>query len=130
MNSAVRTVAYQARLQMVNGNAAGTAGEAASPHLTGQAIDIGKRGMNATELAWMRAYLLPVMQAGKIDVEEEFHQACFHISVYRSYAAGRQMTREVAQLKANTGEPAATPAGTVPAAVTEAPGESQPETMP
>jgi hypothetical protein len=24
--------------------------------------------------------------AGKIDVEEEFQQACFHISVYKSYA--------------------------------------------
>ena len=89
ITSAVRTVHYQARLQMVNGNAAATAGEAASPHLTGQAIDFGKRGMSQAELAWMRAYLLPLIRLGKIDVEEEFRQACFHVSVYRSYAADR-----------------------------------------
>ena len=34
----------------------------------------------------MRAYLLPLEAAGKIDVEEEFYQACFHITVYRDYA--------------------------------------------
>ena len=97
VTSAVRTVNFQARLQRVNGNAAATAGEAASPHLTGQAVDFGKRGMSMTQLAWMRAYLLPLMQVGKIDVEEEFQQACFHISVYRSYAAGRVPVREYAQ---------------------------------
>jgi hypothetical protein len=53
--------------------------------VTGQAIDIGKRGMSRAELAWMRSRLVPLIQAGKIDVEEEFKQACFHISVYRSY---------------------------------------------
>jgi hypothetical protein len=37
----------------------------------------------------MRAYLLPLQTAGKIDVEEEFQQSCFHISVYRSYMAPR-----------------------------------------
>ena len=89
---------YQARLQRVNGNAAATAGEAASPHLTGQAIDFGKRGMSSTQLAWMRGYLMPLMQAGKIDVEEEFQQACFHISVYRSYAGERRVGHEVAQV--------------------------------
>lgn len=85
VNSAVRTVVYQLRLQRSNGNAAAIAGETASPHLTGQALDFGKRGMSLTEIAWMRAYLLPLMMAGRIDVEEEFQQACFHISVYRSY---------------------------------------------
>ncbi len=97
VTSAVRTVSFQARLQRVNGNAAATAGEAASPHLTGQAVDFGKRGMSMTQLGWMRAYLLPLMQAGKIDVEEEFQQACFHVSVYRSYAVGRVPVREYAQ---------------------------------
>ena len=98
VNSAVRTVTFQARLQRVNGNAAAIDGDTASPHLTGQAIDLGKRGMSSAELAWMRAYLLPLMEAGKIDVEEEFQQACFHISVYRRYAAGRPV-HEVAQLR-------------------------------
>jgi len=85
LNSAVRTVDYQLRLQQVNGNAAAVEGDTASPHLTGQAIDLGKRGMGVAQIAWMRAYLKPLMEAGKIDVEEEFQQACFHISVYRSY---------------------------------------------
>jgi len=85
ISSAVRTVQYQRRLERVNGNAAAVDGEGASPHLTGQAIDFGKSGMSVAEIAWMRAYLMPLMQAGKVDVEEEFKQACFHISVYKSY---------------------------------------------
>jgi hypothetical protein len=93
VNSAVRTVAYQLRLQRTNGNAAAINGEAASPHLTGQAMDLGKRGMTLAQIAWMRAYLLPMMQAGKIDVEEEFQQACFHISVYRAYLPGNPTRR-------------------------------------
>jgi hypothetical protein len=89
LNSAVRTISYQLRLQRVNGNAAAIDGDMASPHLTGQAIDFGKRGMSTAEIAWMRMYLAPLMQAGIIDVEEEFQQACFHISVYRSYPGTR-----------------------------------------
>lgn len=85
VNSAVRTVDFQRRLIRVNGNAAPPTGETASPHLTGQAIDLAKRGMSLTEIAWMRGYLLPLVQQGKIDVEEEFQQACFHISVYKAY---------------------------------------------
>src|SRR3984957_595123 len=57
----------------------------ASPHLTGQAIDIAKHGLSLTEIAWMRGYLLPLVQEGKVDVEEEFQQSCFHISVYKKY---------------------------------------------
>ncbi len=86
VNSAVRTVAYQLRLQRINGNAAGIYGDMASPHLTGEALDFGKHGMTRVEIAWMRDYLGSLMQAGELDVEEEFEQACFHISVYRSYA--------------------------------------------
>ena len=103
VNSAVRTVAYQVRLQRTNGNAAGIDGDTASPHLTGQAMDLGKRNMSMAQIAWMRAYLLPLMQAGKVDVEEEFQQACFHISVYRTYMpapASRRVPRnQVAQLR-------------------------------
>ncbi len=101
VNSAVRTVDYQLQLQRVNGNAAAVDGDGASPHLTGQALDFGKRGMSKAQLAWMRAYLLPLMRAGKIDVEEEFKQACFHVSVYRSYAPVVKKPRTVvAQLHA------------------------------
>jgi hypothetical protein len=85
VNSAVRTVEFQQRLLRTNGNAAPSSGDTASPHLTGQAIDIAKRGLTITEIAWMRAYLQPLIEQGKIDVEEEFQQSCFHISVYRSY---------------------------------------------
>jgi hypothetical protein len=103
VNSAVRTVQFQLRLERVNGNAAPVDGDVASPHLTGQAIDFGKGGMTRDEIAWMRAYLLPLMQAGKVDVEEEFQQACFHISVYRSYSPGVRRRAgwksEVAQLQ-------------------------------
>jgi uncharacterized protein YcbK (DUF882 family) len=86
VNSAVRTVAFQRSLMEINGNAAAADGDMASPHLTGAAVDIGKKGLSETEIAWMRAWLLPLQQAGKIDVEEEFYQACFHITVYSSYA--------------------------------------------
>jgi hypothetical protein len=105
VNSAVRTVAYQVRLRRVNGNAAGTEGDVASPHLTGEALDFGKHGMSSAEIAWMRLYLRPLMQSGKLDVEEEFQQACFHISVYRSYAPDMPAIRrryarsEVAQVR-------------------------------
>jgi hypothetical protein len=86
VNSAVRTVAYQRRLIEVNGNAAPAEGDIASPHLSGATIDIARKGLSMPEIAWMRAYLLPLETAGKIDVEEEFYQSCFHITVYKSYA--------------------------------------------
>ena len=85
VTSAVRTVLVQQRLVRTNGNAAPISGESASPHLTGQAIDIGKHGLTVTQIAWLRTYLQPLIGDGKIDVEEEFRQACFHISVYRNY---------------------------------------------
>ncbi len=86
VNSAVRTVEFQQRLQRTNGNAAPAEGETASPHLTGQAVDLAKHGLSLTEIAWLRGYLLPLVQQGKIDVEEEFQQACFHVSVYKRYS--------------------------------------------
>ena len=85
VNSAVRTVEFQQQLLRTNGNAAPAEGDTASPHLTGQAIDIAKHGLTLTQIAWLRAYLQPLIQQSKIDVEEEFQQACFHISVYKKY---------------------------------------------
>ena len=85
VNSAVRTVEFQQRLMLTNGNAAPAEGETASPHLTGQAVDLAKHGLSMTEIAWLRGYLLPLVQEGKVDVEEEFQQSCFHVSVYRKY---------------------------------------------
>ena len=89
VTSAVRTVAYQKRLMRTNGNATSAEGDIVSPHVTGSTIDIGKKGLSRQELAWMRRALLALQNAGKIDVEEEFQQACFHITVYKSYAPQR-----------------------------------------
>ena len=85
ISSAVRTVEYQKRLMESNGNAAAAEGDIASPHLTGATIDIVKQGMSRQEMGWMRSHLLRLQLAGMIDVEEEFQQACFHITVYKSY---------------------------------------------
>lgn len=85
VSSAVRTVAYQRRLERINGNAAPAVGDVVSPHLTGATIDIAKEGLPRNELAWMRTWLGDLQATGKIDVEEEFHQACFHITVYEGY---------------------------------------------
>jgi len=85
VSSAVRTVAYQKRLMEINGNAAQAEGDIASPHLTGATIDIAKQGLTRRELYWMRNRLNALQDQGKIDVEEEFHQSCFHITVYKSY---------------------------------------------
>ena len=93
VNSAVRTVEFQQRLLRTNGNAAPAEGETASPHLTGQAIDLAKHGLSLTEIAWLRGYLLPLVQEGKVDVEEEFQQACFHISVYKKYLPATNVPR-------------------------------------
>ncbi|HET9086125.1 MAG TPA: DUF5715 family protein [Acidobacteriaceae bacterium] len=86
LTSAVRTVQFQRHLARYNGNAAPAFGDTASPHLTGQAIDLGKKGMTQHEIAWMRTILGQLQSSGRLDVEEEFEQACFHISVYKTYA--------------------------------------------
>jgi len=85
VSSAVRTVEYQRKLMLVNGNAAPAEGDIVSPHLTGAAIDIAKDNLSRAEMAWMRRHLLAIEAEGKIDVEEEFQQSCFHITVYKSY---------------------------------------------
>jgi hypothetical protein len=96
VTSAVRTVEYQRHLQRVNGNAAAAEGDVASPHLTGGTIDIAKKGMTRGEIAWLRSWLMPLEDAGKIDVEEEFKQACFHISVYKTYVPDNGAPRRTA----------------------------------
>jgi len=90
VSSAVRTVEYQKRLMRTNGNAAPAEGDLVSPHETGATIDIAKSGLSRAEIAWMRRRLAALQASGKIDVEEEFQQACFHITVYKSYAPARK----------------------------------------
>lgn len=87
VNSAVRTVEYQKQLKLINGNAAAAEGDVVSPHLTGATVDVAKQDMGRAELNWVRSWLLPLQLAGTIDVEEEFRQRCFHISVYKNYVA-------------------------------------------
>ena len=118
VNSAVRTVEYQKRLMNSNGNAAAAEGDIVSPHLTGATVDIAKQGLSRKELAWMRSQLLGLQEAGKIDVEEEFQQACFHITVYKSYATPlprRRAGQPVESRGAGTRRKAAQPAGDAPA---------------
>lgn len=85
VDSAVRTVDYQRHLISFNANAAPAEGDVASPHETGATVDIAKRGMTWREIGWMRRYLKSLESAGLVDVEEEFHQSCFHITVYDTY---------------------------------------------
>jgi Family of unknown function (DUF5715) len=106
VNSAVRTVEFQQRLLRTNGNAAPAEGETASPHLTGQAIDLAKHGLSLTEIAWLRGYLLPLVQEGKVDVEEEFQQSCFHISVYKKYLPATNVPRRSIATTHGTGSAA------------------------
>ena len=87
VSSAVRTVEYQQHLMRRNHNAAAAEGDVVSPHLTGGTIDIAKSGMSRKEIVWMRNRLLSMQVEGTIDVEEEFRQPCFHITVYKSYLA-------------------------------------------
>ena len=109
VSSAVRTVAYQKRLMAVNGNAAAAEGDVVSPHLTGATIDIAKSGLTRQEIGWMRYWLQPLQTAGKIDVEEEFQQACFHITVYKSYAPARPAGSIARAKSSQPGVPKAAP---------------------
>ncbi len=95
VSSAVRTVEYQKRLMRTNHNAADAEGDIVSPHLTGATIDIAKSGLSRHEMEWMRNHLLGYQNAGVIDVEEEFHQRCFHITVYKNYIAAPPLHRTV-----------------------------------
>ncbi len=110
VSSAVRTVDYQKRLIGMNGNAAAAEGDVVSPHVTGATIDIAKGGLSTREIYWLRSRLLKLQNQGKLDVEEEFQQECFHITVYKSYAAPRTAH--------GTRRPVATPVS-VPARPTE-----------
>ena len=92
VNSAVRTVEVQEKLRRHNHNAAAEDGEVASPHLTGASVDIGKHWMSRKQLKWTRDYLLGLQNRGLLDVEEEFRQRVFHVTVYRDYETEMQQS--------------------------------------
>jgi hypothetical protein len=118
VSSAVRTVEYQKRLMRTNGNAAPAEGDVASPHLTGATIDIAKKGLSHSEIYWMRDRLAALQNEGKVDVEEEFRQSCFHITVYKSYVGAGPAHKPVPHTSAppaededsDSADPAAHPA--------------------
>ncbi len=111
VSSAVRTVDYQKRLIGVNGSAAAAEGDVVSPHVTGATIDIAKGGLSTREIYWMRSRLLKLQDQGKLDVEEEFQQACFHITVYKSYAAPPAVHGTHRHLATPVSAPASAPVG-------------------
>lgn len=105
VTSAVRTVEYQKRLMTTNGNATAAEGDVVSPHVTGATIDLAKQGLSRQQLGWLRSWLLPLQKAGEIDVEEEFQQACFHITVYKSYLPSTPAPKKPLRAKAAQGRP-------------------------
>lgn len=105
VTSAVRTVEYQKKLMKTNGNATAAEGDIVSPHVTGSTIDLAKQGMSRQELGWLRNWLLPLQKAGKIDVAEEFQQACIHVTVYKSYLSSTAAQKKPGRAKAAQGKP-------------------------
>ncbi|HCW88097.1 hypothetical protein A2Z53_00955 [Candidatus Giovannonibacteria bacterium RIFCSPHIGHO2_02_42_15] len=80
INSAVRTIARQAELRKINGNAS-----ANSAHPTGSVLDITKANLLAGQILWMRRYLLLMERLGKIEATEEHEQIVFHLMVFKNY---------------------------------------------
>ena len=115
VSSAVRPATYQEHLERINGNAAPAEGDIVSPHMMGATIDIAKHGLSRREVAWMRVNLLVLEEAGKIDVEEEFRQACFHITVYPNYAPKVEKTLPSTHTAASPAVPATAPDAAAPA---------------
>ena len=79
LTSAVRTVQEQKALRRWNPNAAPTTGEQASVHTTGIAFDISRTGLSRAQQRWLEWRLWYLQQTGKVIVEEEQKQPCFHI---------------------------------------------------
>jgi hypothetical protein len=84
VNSAARTVKYQAQLTKNNPNAArGSKKDSRSSHLTGATIDFGKKRLSQRQIAWLRNRLLRNERVGRAEATEEFGQAVFHIMVLK-----------------------------------------------
>ena len=86
VNSLVRTVEQQHSLRRHNRFAAPEFGDTASTHLTGVTADLSRRGFTTAQYAWVRAYLMPLHEAGLIDPIEE-SQPVLHVVVYDKYSA-------------------------------------------
>jgi hypothetical protein len=85
VNSLVRTMEQQNRLQRHNRFAAPAWGDTASTHLAGVAFDLSRRGLTPAQYAWVTSYLMPLKEAGMVDPIEE-RQPVLHIVVFDKYA--------------------------------------------
>lgn len=79
LTSAVRTVQEQKALRRSNPNAAPSTGEQASVHTTGIAFDISRTGLSRAQQRWLEWRLWYLQQIGRVIVEEEQRQPCFHV---------------------------------------------------
>ena len=94
INSAVRDRVRQKDLQKKNANAAAIYGPKASSHLTGATVDITKRNMGKAQVVWMRRELFKFAKRRQIWVtEESFNQTVFHIMVFSSYRAKKEIKK-------------------------------------
>jgi hypothetical protein len=83
ITSLTRTRAVQRRLLRRNIGAAPAEGSVQSTHLTGATLDISKRMLSATQVAWLRTVLDRLNRQGLIHVVEEFQEPHFHVMVRR-----------------------------------------------
>ena len=79
LTSGIRTVQEQRSLRRWNHNAAAPTGPQASVHTTGIAFDISRTGLSRAQQRWLEWRLWYLQQTGKVIVEEEQKQPCFHI---------------------------------------------------
>jgi len=88
VDSAVRTVKVQRSLLRWNKNAAPAHGELESVHIAGIAVDIARRPLSGNQIRWLELRLLYYHALGRVIVEEELKQPCFHIVVSGDYPNG------------------------------------------
>ncbi len=98
ISSLIRTERYQEMLKGRNVNAArGDDEDTRSPHLTGSAVDISKKGMSARQLAWMRDHLVRLQEMGWIIGTEEMATNTFHVFVQPTFGKSPEPTGDTAQ---------------------------------
>jgi hypothetical protein len=85
ITSLTRTRGVQRRLLRRNIGAAPAQGAVQSTHLTGATLDISKRALSATQVAWLRTVLDRLSRQGLIHVVEEFQEPHFHVMVRRRF---------------------------------------------
>lgn len=79
LTSGIRTVQEQRSLRRWNHNAAAPTGPQASVHTTGIAFDISRTGLSRAQQKWLEVHLWYLQQTGKVIVEEEYREPCFHV---------------------------------------------------